>query len=289
MRLKRTRTVETSFTIKYDKLRDGEHSIDVADYATSLLAMSGMLRTAGRILAPNADVGNLSLTANNEGSIDVVLEIGFVAVGLFASDPATALANASSIVSTAWGALKKLRHFGAGGDAPKTVLNIHGGVNTFNVSNDEALLIQDTAFRNHAAKTLDPLVTGSVGAMNVIERDRVIESFDRADADAVQLAVDTNKELVGDRKSLTEVVVFGASYDQHRLRVGLDEGSARWADVEDQGLIGYMDQEGASIANGTVLEVELRVQTFRTSGGRTSSKWSILRVFDQPELEIHVA
>ena len=279
---------ESSFVVKYDGLPHGAHSIDVTEYAQSLLGMAEMLRIAQKTIAPEWETKNINLTATNKGSVESLIELYFVAVGLFSSAPASALANASAIVPAAWSALKKLRHFRepkvAQPETPRdsgTTINAHGHA-TVNVY--QQALIDDSRFRAVAPKTLDPLLKGEAETIDVYSQGQILETFDQSEAQDIVLALDSAKQVVGERVFDTQVVVAGGRFVDNRLFVGFDEGSSRWADVRDPDYAELMQARGARVENGELLTVTLRVVEYRTSTGRLSTKWYIEKVHDVPSL-----
>ena len=288
MILRRSRMAESSFVVKYDGLPHGEHSIDVTEYAQSLLGMAEMMRIAQKTIAPEWETKNINLTATNEGSVESLIELYFVAVGLFSGTSATALANAATIVPEAWGALKKLRHFRDHKVQPPepqrdggTTVNAEGHA-TVNIY--QQALIDNPRFRTVAPKALEPLMNGEAETIDVYSQGRLLETFDQGEAQEIMLALDAGKQVVGERVFETQVVVAGGRFTDNRLFVGFDEGSSRWADVTDPDYAEFMQTRGARVEHGEVLTVTLRVIEYRTSSGRRSTKWYIEKVHAVPSL-----
>ena len=111
----RRRMSEATFTIGYTGPAVEGGRMKVQYLAHAMLATEALFTETNLLLNGNATIINVDFTANQEGSIEIVLQLiqetASGAVDIFASDPVTALANATMLAKLIFGDLGLIRFF----------------------------------------------------------------------------------------------------------------------------------------------------------------------------------
>ncbi|MBS1169544.1 MAG: hypothetical protein H6R01_462 [Burkholderiaceae bacterium] len=286
--------MKANFRITYDGPALASSEMDVRDLAPALLSVGDLLEAATKALYGN----QITPQVNVKGSfktgcfgIDFSLATDLLTriKDIFASEPATAMANAGAILTMLGfvyrskpGLLSALRwirgrpitNVEAKGDV--AVLHIDG--ERLQIEIDVLTLLRDVSVRRAFEKVLSPVSQDGIDVFAVGSDSEIVERITKDQVAWFKSPHQTDVVLLDDVRKMAFSIVSLAFKEDNKWRL-YDGAATIHASILDADFISRVDRNLVSFAKGDVLVCEVRVQQWQTeSGART--EYDVVRVLE---------
>lgn len=266
-----------AFTIRYDGPALASHRMAVKDLAPALLALGEAVNAAGRIANPASQPPSLAITASEEGSFKVNLDLidasFFEKVqNIFSGDAVSAAVNAAELVGWVIAGVQAVkwlhrRRVTVQADTPTpgwiritdadgTSIDLPSGVYT---------LIQDAHFRLAAQDVVEPLRPDVVDVVEIERGDEIVRVT--ADEKAAFSVPDQGEELVLDEERVAVLRLTSVTFQEgNKWRV--TEGDLNyWVNIEDDDFLRKVRDGREQFGAGDSLRVTLHTLQWDTAEG----------------------
>lgn len=261
------------FSVRYSGEALESGSMQVSDLAPALLALGKAFTSAHELLYPDEPRVALQIRATEAGSFIVHLQLTQKllkqVVNLFSGQEATAAANLTALVATAWGSIKWLQN------KPTRQEELPNGSVRFTQENGDVLemdgrtflLVRDQEFREASQRAFRPVSTPGITSVEIKSQGTVL--LEVGASDLASFDIPEKQLAVPLVESTTEMAVAVASVsfvDGNKWRFS-DGESTFFASIGDEAFLARVERNELRFGKGDVLNVRMRVRQWTTNDG----------------------
>ena len=274
---------ETTFTLAYDGPSLADHTMDVADLAPALVALSQFMKSAARLSQGEDFQIVVRAKALEAGSFQIVLDVSgsFASqmVDLLAGRTVTAIANLLGIAGGAlglitWIAGRKVRRLRPSRKG-YTVIELEDGVE-LEVAESEARLALDPPARAALEKVIEPLEKEGIDTV-AFKMPSGTVTVTEADMDAFKAVVHAGDEILETTAPMVFSIVSLSFQPGNKWRLSTGKGAPVSVTVDDEDFIDKVQRSEIAFAKGDFLICMVRT-TSRESAGKLVTDYTIVRV-----------
>lgn len=274
---------DSTFTLTYDGPALADHTMDVADLAPALVALSQFMKSAGRLTHGDDFEVVVRAKALQTGCFQIVLDVSgsFASqvVDLLAGRTATATANLVGIVGgtlglIAWIKGRKVRRLRPSRKG-FTVIELEDGVE-IEVAEAEASVAMDPPARAALEKVVEPLDKDGIDTV-AFKMPKATVTVTEADLDAFRAVLQTGDEILETTAPMVFSIVSLSFQPGNKWRLSTGKGAPISVTVDDQDFIGRVQRSEIAFAKGDFLICLVRT-TSRESGGKLVTDHTIIKV-----------
>lgn len=277
------RMSDTTFTLTYDGPSLADHTMDVADLAPALVAMSQFMKSAARITQGDDFEVVVRAKALETGCFQIVLDVSgsFASqiVDLLAGRSSTAVANLLAMTGGALGLIawirgrrvRKLRPSRPG----YSVIELDDGVQ-LEVPEAEARVALDPPARQALEKVVQPLEKDGIDTV-AFKLPRQTVTVTEADMDAFASVIREGDEILETIAPMVFSIVSLSFQPGNKWRLSTGKGAPISVKVEDEDFIAQVQRSEIAFAKGDFLICDVR-STSREVSGKLVTDFTIVRV-----------
>ncbi len=277
------RMSETTFTLTYDGPSLADHTMDVADLAPALVALSQFMKSAARLSQGEDFEVVVRAKALETGCFQIVLDVSgtFVSqvIDLMAGRTSTAIANLLGIAGGSIGLIawikgrhvRRLRPSRPG----YTVIELEDGAEV-EVPEAEARVALDPPARAALEKVVEPLEKDGIDTV-AFKMPRETITVSEADLDAFKAVVHAGDEILETTAPMVFSIVSLSFQPGNKWRLSTGKGAPISVTVADEDFIGQVQRSEIAFAKGDILICTVRT-TSRDAGGKLATDYTILKV-----------
>lgn len=277
------RMSETTFTLMYDGPALADHTMDVADLAPALVALSQFMKSAARLTQGDDFQVVVRAKALETGCFQIVLDVSgsFASqvVDLLAGRTATAIANLLGITGGAlglitWIAGRKVRRLRPSRKG-FTVIELEDGVE-IEVSEAEAQVALDPPARAALEKVVEPLEKDGIDTV-AFKMPTGTVTVTESDIDAFKAVVHAGDEILETTAPMVFSIVSLSFQPGNKWRLSTGKGAPISVTVDDQDFIDRVQRSEIAFAKGDFLICLVRT-TSREAAGKLVTDYTIVKV-----------
>ncbi len=274
---------ETTFTLTYDGPSLADHTMDVADLAPALVALSQFMKSAARLTQGEDFQVVVRAKALETGCFQIVLDVSgsFASqvVDLLAGKTATAIANLLGITGGAlglitWIAGRKVRRLRPSRKG-YTVIELEDGVEV-EVPEAEALVALDPPARAALEKVVEPLEKDGIDTV-AFKMPSGTVTVTESDIDAFKAVVHAGDEILETTAPMVFSIVSLSFQPGNKWRLSTGKGAPISVTVDDADFIDRVQRSEIAFAKGDFLICLVRT-TSREAQGKLVTDYTIVKV-----------
>ena len=277
------RMSETTFTLTYDGPSLADHTMDVADLAPALVALSQFMKSAARLSQGDDFQVVVRAKALETGCFQIVLDVSGTfasqVVDLLAGRTSTAIANLLGITGGAlglitWIAGRKVRRLRPSRKG-YTVIELEDGTE-LEVAEAEARVALDPPARAALEKVIEPLEKDGIDTV-MFKMPSGTVTVTEADIDSFKAVVHKGDEILETTAPMVFSIVSLSFQPGNKWRLSTGKGAPVSVTVDDEDFIDRVQRSEIAFAKGDFLICLVRT-TSRESAGKLVTDYTIVKV-----------
>ena len=264
----------------------------VRDLAPALLALGDLFAVSSGTLYPDLEPVAVQVQATKEGSFAVHLfleapEAWGQVVNMFASDPASALANLLEIVFGAAGLFAVIKRVGTRQvtkvdhrPEPGTVRLTLDDQTTLDIPTDAWTLYRNIEVRKHTREVVEPLAREGIQSIRFTASDPAEEVVvEKEDLDAFAQIEGAEEPLLEQEQELYLEIVAVAFRRDNKWRLSVGGGQPFWASIEDEDFLERVETGQEAFRKGDLVRCVVEIRQTRDAEG-LHAEYRVLQVLE---------